>query len=140
MLCARGSVPGPHGVLWAEELSSRVWGERGVLEPVWQQDSCTPGQVCGLVSGQGPAQFRKGVYSLFPSFLEKQDWSKETRSSGVTKSVLDTAPWGSCCSARPPAPPDLHRASLGRQPMPRPPLLRTPILSFQRTRGNRPAC
>lgn len=118
MLCARGSVPGPHGVLWAEELSSRVWGEEwGVLEPVWRQDSCTLGQVCGLVSGQGPAQFRKGVYSPFPSFLEMQDWSKESRSSGETQLNLFWTPHRGAPAALP-APPDLHRASLGRQPVP----------------------
>ena len=104
-----------------------VWGEQGVLESVWRQDSCTPAQVCALVSGRGPAQYRKGVYSPFPSFLEKQDWSKETGSSGETQLNLFWAAdrWGSSSSALPSPPP----------PPTCPLLFRTPILSFQRTRG-----
>lgn len=85
-----------------------MWGEQGVLESVWRQDSCTPAQVCALVSGRGPAQYRKGVYSPFPSFLEKQNWSKETGSSGETQLNLfwavDRGAPAALPRARPPRP------------------------------------
>ena len=87
-----------------------VWGEQGVLESVWRQDSCTPAQVCALVSGRGPAQYRKGVYSPFPSFLEKQDWSKETRSSGETQLNLFWAADRGAPAAQLCRPPDLPSA------------------------------